>query len=656
MLKLLAIGTMALLIILNSGIDAATLLEELISSDPKQVVKPVIDAPPSSDPLFLEEQAVPFAETGTTFAAGFSASEDTVTLSAAHSTTSWDDRLTRPDKFELPVLYLHRQRQASDEADRTLTLEIIDLPAALQVQIELLSRHVDISTGDFFRTATNATLPNHDCTSAAPCTLQWTIDAASLPSDFYNLRIKDAAGSLLWEKTYPDQPDLVLLDTWDVELGEHRVRISYATLFPFARGVNDLASRLSPGAVTDFIEQEFVPIIINTWNTQFHAWGFGAPLHPDWDRDGIVEIFITDERFALFDGTGTYHRSKLNGQPYPQRRLWWRASNDSFQAYGSLGDAYRAVFAHEFFHLMQWNVVLSAGCGTARWNKVFIEAQGKFAPSVQYPDMEIRHNGIGDIDSIVSEYMGAANRFLWQRLNSSYQDMEADQTNQYDAALYWRFLYEQYDDMAIVRAALEEMACGYDADIVAGLPAVMDRVFQRVEGPFGDFRESLTAFARANYALRLENGRCATADLTGCGGFYFDPQGVYVDPPLEAEQAYVGTPLTYKGALPASFGMDFIEVRLDPILQGQPLTVTLVGEGSHATFNVQVWKLGQGQKKPHALTLAPEALSTDQNGAHTYAIPSVDTSAYGRLALIITRIDANEATDSVGAYHLTLAP
>ena len=36
--------------------------------------------------------------------------------------------------------------------------------------------------------------------------------------------------------------------------------------------------------------------------------------------------------------------------------------------------------------------------------------------------------------------------------------METDLTDKYDAALYWRFLYEQYGDMAIIRAALEEIA------------------------------------------------------------------------------------------------------------------------------------------------------------------------------------------------------
>ena len=68
-----------------------------------------------------------------------------------------------------------------------------------------------------------------------------------------------------------------------------------------------------------------MPIIQETWHTQFHTWGFGEPIHPDWDADKVVEIIITDPPFALFDGTGHLHsiRPHRNGHPYPQRRLWW---------------------------------------------------------------------------------------------------------------------------------------------------------------------------------------------------------------------------------------------------------------------------------------------------------------------------------------------
>jgi hypothetical protein len=405
--------------------------------------------------------------------------------------------------------------------------------------------------------------------------------------------------------------------------------------------------------VTDFIERQFVPIIVDTWNTQMNIWGFGHPIYPGWDLDKIVEIYVTAPPYALFDGTGTYHLSTLvDGRLLPQRRLWWHATSDAFQTYDSLADAYRAVFAHEFFHLVQWNVVPLAGCSNNRWRNLFIEGQGKFAPSVMYPETEIINHGANGHNS---EYGGAANRFLSLRLNASLADLEADGTDKYDFALYWRFLYEQFDDIRIIRAALEEMACHYDPDVVAALPDVMDRAFRRFDGPFRTFEESLIAFSRANYALRLENGRRKAADAAERSGFYYDPQRMYVDPPLQAALQYDGSALAYEGAIPTSYGMDFIEVGLDPPLQNQALTVRFQGEGAVARYNVEIWKLGPGLAKPRAATLHPDTVPQSQDGAHVYVIAQVDIEAYDRLALIITRLDADEGADPAGKYHITLA-
>jgi hypothetical protein len=253
-----------------------------------------------------------------------------------------------------------------------------------------------------------------------------------------------------------------------------------------------------------------------------------------------------------------------------------------------------------------------------------------------------------------SEYGGAANHFLTRRLNSSYRDLEADRTNVYDAALYWRFLYEQYKGMGVVRAALEEMACHFAPDIVSSMATVMDNALARVDGPFHTFEGSLTAFARANYALRLENGRCAAAPPADCGGFYYDPNRTYVDPPLEVKLNYYGAQLTYVGAIPTSFGMDFIEVGLDPAVHNRPLMVKIQGEGAVARFNVQIWQLASGAERPWAVTPQPENVPQNMDGAHTYLIPHLDTTAYDRLALIITRLDSHESADPAGNYRITL--
>jgi hypothetical protein len=471
-----------------------------------------------------------------------------------------------------------------------------------------------------------------------------------------------------------------------VPLGSYNVRVYYATLFPFARGENDMENRLPPGGVADFIARAFVPIIRETWQTQARDWGWGEPLHPEWDRDKLVEIIMTDGAFALLDGVGTYSAwFTPQGQPYPERRIWWLASSNSFLGYASLADGYRAIFAHEFFHLMQWNVMLWAGQPTSGWHNLFIEAQARSAQTAQYPELEMRDSaGMAR----TSRYLSAADHYLAQRLNTSYEEIGVDRGHRYDMALYWRFLYEQAGDLQTARAALETLLNHTEEDRVAGTASVMDRVFAAQRGPYRSFEESLVAFARANYALRLENGRCSGPDPFQCGGLYYDPDDLYADPPLEAQLYYDGTRLmdnefvrmspgpelagiaveetkyledkdghpAYVGAIPASYGMDFVEIHLAPWLQGRPLTVALQSGGAAARFDLQVWKLAPGATKPRAIT--PEAERVQAMGpgdwVRAYAIPSVDTGAYDRLALIITRLDSDESTDPIGAYEIVM--
>jgi hypothetical protein len=575
-----------------------------------------------------------------------------VTPFATHSTISWDVRDPGRQKFDLPLLYLHRERQATTAAERTLIIQLAGLGAATEIQIEAVALHQDVSTGASHTETTNFTTPGRPCTAAEPCTVEWTFNA-TMPSDLYTLRLKDQAGMTLWESR--ERPAFVALDTWEVELGAYTARVYYATLFPFARGQNDLENRLSPHQVTDFVEDTFLPIIRETWQTQFVEWGFGDTAHPDWDSDDVIEIIITDPPYALFDGTGTYSRlTGEDGQLYPERRIWWYAANNSFQAYDSLENAYKTVFAHEFFHLMQWNVLLFAGQASAErpadlWMS-WIEGQGRFAPTVQYPELEMSHEHLVLENSA---YAGGANRFLALHLNTSYSTLEGDRANKYDSALYWRFLYEQYGDLDIIRAALEEMVSHYGPDTVGGMKEAMDAALARVDGPFHSFDESLVAFAQATYALRLENGRAISPRGAADWGVFSDPDAMYVAPPLEAELAYMGTPVSYTGAVPTGYGMDLLEVKLDRTLEGQPLAVRFEGQGTTARFSVQIWLLGPGYARPRAVTPQPESVARNGDGAHVYVIPGTD-ARFDRLALIITRVDPHETTDPVGEYQLSL--
>jgi hypothetical protein len=94
----------------------------------------------SAQPMFLSE-AVAISETMVSTGVE-------VTLSAARSTTSWDDRDPARSKFDLPLLYLHREQEKTDEADRTLDIHIAGLTGSTEVLIEVVSHHENAYTAE----------------------------------------------------------------------------------------------------------------------------------------------------------------------------------------------------------------------------------------------------------------------------------------------------------------------------------------------------------------------------------------------------------------------------------------------------------------------------------------------------------------------------
>jgi hypothetical protein len=96
-------------------------------------------------------------------------------------------------------------------------------------------------------------------------------------------------------------------------------------------------------------------------------------------------------------------------------------------------------------------------------------------------------------------------------------------------------------------------------------------------------------------------------------------------------------------------------VILGPAVDGKSLTLEFHGTpGTAAVFSVQLWRLGPGGSKPRAITATPETLLADAEGGYSYAIASVDTATFNRLALIVTRLDPHESTDPVGGYAINL--
>jgi hypothetical protein len=192
----------------------------------------------------------------------------------------------------------------------------------------------------------------------------------------------------------------------------------------------------------------------------------------------------------------------------------------------------------------------------------------------------------------------------------------------------------------------------------------MDRVLSTSACPFDSHAESVTAFSRALYALRLEDGRHPVSGTAAEGRFY-DPHFVYYDPPVSTiryeagDAAYAG--VTHVDAIPSSFGVDLLEVILEPTANGRPLTVQVQSTpGAPTSLAVEVWELSQSEEKDlddpasrlRSRLRARKAATLD--GELSYTIPVVDTTETSRLGLVITRVDAAEARDPVGAYTVIM--
>jgi hypothetical protein len=228
--------------------------------------------------------------------------------------------------------------------------------------------------------------------------------------------------------------------------------------------------------------------------------------------------------------------------------------------------------------------------------------------------------------------------------------------------------------MQIIRNALialyskDTVDISYSTNLVEYLPGIMDKALKSSLCPFTTHEESLIAFAQSIYALRLDGGRCIEPGIpAGCG--FYDPHGVYRDPQIKTI-TYKGTASTYSdkdqifpAGINSSFGMDFVDVTLDPITDGQSLTVEFYSDQlTEAEFNVQIWMLidsDSGMSRPRVTNImATEKILARGNpaGRLFYVIPAIDMTKFNRLGLVITRIDAKEGSDPIGAYSIVLHP
>jgi hypothetical protein len=606
-----------------------------------------------------------------------------------------------PQAKEIPHLVLKRNGNLTESSERTLVWNLagIDVPpGGVTVTLKVETQHPDPDLGSGSRTRIPVAEASQwiSNTSAVTETQSAVFNiefddmvhngtgSIPTPTGYYRYEIAveadaQANSSLL----YDDNEDFAFLleNQWITPLAGLREEVAgaapdelvvyYADMFPYQRDSLDPNSRMPRSEVDAYVQNELVPAMVDAVYTQTDNWDF--PWRQGWSsyrQGGDAERLSV----ALTQG-GTWFHGRAPSTAHSGISI--NVESKEFSGYDTLTDGIMSVFHHELFHNLQRNINLDAGwdgeVDGAHEDWSFItEGTALLASTVGQSQAEF------GLEPEKRSYMSKANvylagdEFYEDDLNTSYKTMDP-----YRLSLYWRFLYEQYNQasaqvgdpqigMQVIRQTLNALYAkanfnsSSSIDPVKRLPAIIDQAFASTpHGPFRTYRESLIHFAQAVYALHLENGRW---DGTGSpvGPFLYDPNNAYKEPRIETI-TYSGDSQSYTDGIGASFGIDFVDVVLEKKVNGRSLVIEFsAGPNSQARFNLQVWKLQDKDEGDSPQAIAAQAESPEvvgefgSRGNVNYTIPEIDTGSYDRLGLIITRVDVDEDQDPNGIYTIRL--
>ena len=617
-----------------------------------------------------------------------------------------------PQEKNLPYLVLFRNGELAPEVERSITFHVSGLsvpPGGLTLLLTLQTQHLDPDmdineasritvlrkTYTIYNTGAKFLFDqNYEFTYTLAGTTMSGESAIPTPSDYYRYELN------IFTNSYPMMPEpspiiedyAFLVENQEVvglpDVPEERpgaapdeLAIFYCDMFPIQKDRIDLSSRISRAQVREFLHGRLVPGMIEVFRDQSEKWGFewyeAWTSHRSEERPGRLSVALTS--------SGTWFHGKAPGAA--DAGITLVTDNPEFATFDDIGEGLNAAFRHELFHNLQRNISQKFGSGgstggkEAAWTP-FSEGMAVFATTVGLPAEEYRGTSLAhDYFASVNVYI-AGDQFYKPDLNTSYE-----QLNPYRSALYWRFLYEQCGGMEagkenpeagmqLIRRTLEALYSNEivdildSSDIVAGLPQVMDHVLRHDPTlracPFKTFSESLDAYARAIYALRLEDGRCTTpGSPSGCG--LYDPNSSYRAPSVRVIDYHGDAILSSQKdedgfpGIGNSFGIDFVEIHFDPATANQPVKIEITKvPGSGAEFSIQLWQLkdaedGSLPRRAAAQLLSPELLAEGSpDGTYAYALPSIDLEEFNRIALIITRIDTGEKADPVGGYTVAV--
>ena len=596
---------------------------------------------------------------------------------------------------QIPHLILNRNGVLTPGSERTLVLSLEHLtvpPAGLYVRLVIETQHSDPDLGrkntnkirlweetrfvPYSPESQQSTPVNFDLTFQG---LQKRLKKSiGTPTDYYSYRITllDSQGKTLQE--IDEEYAFLMENQWRVALpmvledspgaAPNELVIYSYDMIPFQADLRDQDTQIPRQAVGGYIQTELIPTMVEAFKTQTDLWNF--PWYAEWTN------YRTDEGSKTLSVALGDHGTWFHGAaPSIGHALISIRVDGSFREYSSLTDGILSAFHHELFHNQQRNISMHFGgtgnvAGMENAWQLFTEGTAVLAslvgqPSVQFePAMEMR------------AYLKRANTFIGSEgdfvgdLNRSYQKVP------YDFAIYWRFLYERcgglkngMEDpatgMKVIHHALEALYKGEVVDInsstkvIRSLPRVLDMALQATPTcPFHTYEESLVHFARAIYLLRLEDGRCSTSNDSPSCGFY-DPDQLYPMPPAEEYLIQAGSTTQINGLIPTSYGMDLIEVKLDPSVERKELKLIFKGiSDPESDFNVEVWKIknthnGVETERYSSPMDQPQSTRT-KNGSLTMEIGNLSVNDFNSLGLIITRTDSFESQASSGRYLIQL--
>jgi hypothetical protein len=495
--------------------------------------------------------------------------------------------------YDLPHLVLYRNGALTSADERTLVVQVvgIEVPTTgVTVTLKIGTQHRDpdfdgeagqrISVWQASRWIARSlyapqtgvrTVFVHEFGATVPS----ETGSIATPTDYfsYEVTVTDADHPTA-NPLYAFRKDYAFLmeNQWVAQLPEGRedfpgaapdeLVVYYCDMFPFRRDVADPSTWLPREEVTAYVGAELLPPMVEAFRVQTDVWGF--PWTSAWTSYRTEDT----ERLSVALGDGqTWFHGWAPSRGHAGISI--NASSRDNADYDSLTDGLMSNFHHELFHNLQRNLSLSQGgdgqVGGAenRW-KFFSEGTAVLASSVGQP---LVHLGPS---SRTRTYMAYANRYLlWG--GGRFQDLitNHDQVDPYYASIYWRFLFERCGGMqdgvqdpaagmGIIRRALTALYSGEIADIssstdlVGATPEVLDRALAGSSCPFQTYKESLSAFSRAIYGLRVDGGRCVEpGTLAGCG--FYDPHDVYPDPPVSTI-TFAGAAQEHRYEIMSGFG------------------------------------------------------------------------------------------------------